>query len=144
MTREMLRLMKPRTVVMDLSIDMGGCFETSRPTTFPSPTYEVDGILHMCVPNLPVGGGPHRDPGASPTPTLPYLQTIADEGIDDALCVRTPTWPGGVLLYRGRCASEALARSFGVEWEPPARGSRSSGGLDGDLPAAGHDAPRTR
>src|SRR6185436_17617909 len=52
-TRPMLALMKPRSVVMDLSIDMGGCFETSRPTAFPDPVYEVDGVLHFCVPNLP-------------------------------------------------------------------------------------------
>jgi alanine dehydrogenase len=115
-TREMLQHMKPRTVVMDLSIDMGGCFETSRPTTLASPTYEVDGILHMCVPNLPSVAA-RTATKAFTNATLPYLQTIAEQGIDDALQAH-PDLARGVLLYRGRCASEALARSFDVEWQP--------------------------
>ena len=115
-TRDMLRHMKPRTVVMDLSIDMGGCFETSRPTTLASPTYEVDGILHMCVPNLPSVAA-RTATKAFTNATLPYLQTIAEKGIDDALRAH-PDLARGVLLYRGRCANEELARSFGVEWQP--------------------------
>jgi alanine dehydrogenase len=115
-TRDMLKKMKPRTVVMDLAIDMGGCFETSRPTTLASPTYEVDGILHMCVPNLPSVAA-RTATKAFTNATLPYLQTIAEQGIEDALRAH-PDLARGVLLYRGRCASKALARSFGVEWTP--------------------------
>jgi len=115
-TREMLRLMKPRTVILDLSIDMGGCFETSRPTTFASPTYEVDGILHMCVPNLPSVAA-RTATQALTNALLPYLQAVADCGIDDALRTH-PDLARGTYLYRGRCASEPLARAFGVEWEP--------------------------
>ncbi|HEX9185788.1 MAG TPA: alanine dehydrogenase [Vicinamibacteria bacterium] len=113
-TRPMLRLMKPRTVVVDLSIDMGGCFETSRPTTFTSPTYEVDGIIHMCIPNLPSGAA-RTATQALTNAILPYLQAVADEGLDAALRDH-PDLARGTYVYRGRCASEALARSFGVDW----------------------------
>jgi alanine dehydrogenase len=115
-TREMLRHMKPRTVVMDLSIDMGGCFETSRPTTLDSPTYEVDGILHMCVPNLPSVAA-RTATKAFTNATLPYLQTIAEEGVEGAVREH-PDLARGILIYRGRCANEELARSFGVECHP--------------------------
>jgi alanine dehydrogenase len=115
-TREMLRHMKPRTVVMDLSIDMGGCFETSRPTTLASPTYEVDGILHMCVPNLPSVAA-RTATKAFTNATLPYLQTIAERGIQGAVREH-PDLARGILIYRGRCANEELARSFGVECHP--------------------------
>jgi alanine dehydrogenase len=114
-TRDMLRLMKPRTVVVDLSIDMGGCFETSRPTTFTSPTYDVDGIIHMCIPNLPSGAA-RTATQALTNATLPYLQAVADHGLDAALRAH-PELARGTYVYRGRCASEALARSFGVEWQ---------------------------
>ncbi len=116
-TRGMLRLMKPRTVVVDLSIDMGGCFETSRPTSFSSPTYEVDGIIHMCIPNLPSGAA-RTATLALTSATLPYLQAVADAGIDAALR-EYPELVRGTYLYRGRCASESLARIFEVDWLPP-------------------------
>ena len=113
-TREMLRLMKPRTVVVDLAIDMGGCFETSRPTSLVSPTYEVDGILHMCVPNLPSVAA-RTATQALTNATLPYLIAVAEDGIDAALRAH-PDLARGTYLYRGRCTSEALAHAFGVEW----------------------------
>lgn len=113
-TRQMLRVMKPRTVVMDLSIDMGGCFETSRPTSLTSPTYEVDGILHMCIPNLPSGVA-RSATQALTNALLPYLVTVADQGIDLALRSH-PALARGAYLYRGRCASEELARTFAVDW----------------------------
>ncbi len=113
-TRDMLRLMKPRTVVMDMSIDMGGCFETSRPTSFASPSYEVDGILHVCIPNLPSGAA-RASALALTNAVLPYVATVADDGIGAALH-RHPELARGVYLYRGHCTSEVLARTFGVEW----------------------------
>ena len=115
-TREMLRLMKPRSVVVDLSIDMGGCFESSRPTTFAGPTYEVDGILHMCIPNLPSVAA-RTATQALTNALLPYLVAVADGGIDAALRAH-PDLARGTYMYRGRCASESLARAFGVEWHP--------------------------
>jgi alanine dehydrogenase len=113
-TRQMLRLMKPRTVVLDLSIDMGGCFETSRPTTYASPSYEVDGILHVCIPNLPSGAA-RSATQALTNAALPHVAAVADEGVEAALR-RHPELARGTYLYRGRCASEVLARTFGVEW----------------------------
>jgi len=113
-TREMLRVMKPRTIVVDLAIDMGGCFETSRPTSFASPTYEVDGIIHMCIPNLPSGAARSATLALTNT-TLPYLLAIADHGIDEALRLH-PDLARGTYLYMGRCANEELAQTFGVEW----------------------------
>jgi alanine dehydrogenase len=113
-TREMLRLMKPRTVVMDLAIDMGGCFETSRPTSFASPSYEVDGILHVCIPNLPSGAA-RASAQALTNAVLPYIVAVADDGIEAAMRCH-PELARGTYLYRGHCTSEVLARTFGVEW----------------------------
>jgi alanine dehydrogenase len=113
-TRDMLRLMKPRSVVMDMSIDMGGCFETSRPTALATPTYEVDGILHVCIPNLPSAAA-RTSTQALTNALLPYIQTVADQGLDAALRCHSAL-ARGTYLYRGRCASEELARTFAVDW----------------------------
>jgi alanine dehydrogenase len=116
-TRPMLKLMRPRSVIMDLSIDMGGCCETSRPSFFPTPTYEVDGIIHFCVPNLPSVAA--RSSTVSLTNALlPTLLEIVNKGFDAAfsedrgLC-------RGTYLFRGACCKESLARIFGVEFEAP-------------------------
>ena len=115
-TREMLRLMKPRSVVMDLAIDMGGCCETSRPTAFPEATYEAEGILHFCVPNLPSTVA-RSSTQALANAIMPYLLQVADHGIEAALA-ESPEVRRGAYLHRGRCVSESLARTFGVEWQP--------------------------
>jgi alanine dehydrogenase len=115
-TREMLRLMKPRSVVMDLSIDMGGCFETSRPTAFPDPTYEVDGILHFCVPNLPSAAA-RSSTQALTSALLPYLLELGSGGIEGGL-ERSPDLRRGTYLYRGRCVKQSLARTFDLRLEP--------------------------
>ena len=115
-TREMLRLMKPRSVVMDLSIDMGGCFETSRPTSFPTATYDVDGIIHFCVPNLPSVAA-RSATQALTNALLPYLAEVGDGSVESAL-ERLPDLRRGSYLFRGRCVKESLARAFGVRLEP--------------------------
>jgi alanine dehydrogenase len=115
-SRDMLRVMKPRSIVMDLSIDMGGCFETSRPTSFSSPVYETDGILHFCVPNLPSVAA-RSATQALTNALLPYLQEVAGRGFDEALRA-LPDLRRGTYLYRGRCAKESLARAFGLPWAP--------------------------
>ncbi|MGE0453667.1 MAG: alanine dehydrogenase [Vicinamibacteria bacterium] len=115
-TREMLRLMKPRSVVMDLAIDMGGCFETSRPTAFPSATYEVDGILHFCVPNLPSVAA-RSATLALTNVLLPYLAAVADHGFEGAL-PGLPELRRGTYLHRGHCTRESLARAFGLGYTP--------------------------
>ncbi len=115
-TRQMLRLMRPRSVVMDLSIDMGGCFETSRPTSFPSPSYELDGILHFCVPNLPSTAA--RSATLALTNALfPYLAEVAGSGLQRALA-ELPELRRGTYLDRGRLTRESLARAFGMPFEP--------------------------
>jgi alanine dehydrogenase len=111
-SHEMLRLMKPRSVVMDLAIDMGGCFETSRPTAFPHPTYETEGILHFCVPNLPSLAA-RSSTQALTNVLLPYLRTVAAEGIGRALADH-PELRRGVYLQRGHVVRESLARAFGL------------------------------
>jgi alanine dehydrogenase len=115
-TREMLQLMKPRSVVMDLSIDMGGCFETSRPTAFPDPVYETDGILHFCVPNLPSVAA-RSAAQALTNAVMPYLVEVAANGFERAL-LALPELRRGTYLYRGRCARESLAQAFGLPYEP--------------------------
>jgi alanine dehydrogenase len=83
-TREQLKLMKPHAVLVDVSIDQGGCFETSRPTTHSDPTYEVDGITHYCVTNMP-GAVPITSTYALTNATLPYVIELAERGVEEAL-----------------------------------------------------------
>ena len=78
--REQLELMKRGAVLVDVSIDQGGCFETSRPTTHSDPTYEVDGVLHYCVANMP-GAVPITSTYALTNATLPYVLALADHGV---------------------------------------------------------------
>jgi alanine dehydrogenase len=108
--------MKPRSVVMDLSIDMGGCFETSRPTAFPTPVYETEGILHFCVPNLPSVAA-RSATQALTNAVLPYLLEVAALGFEQAL-LAVPELRRGTYLYRGGCARESLARTFGLTHVP--------------------------
>jgi alanine dehydrogenase len=120
-TREMLRLLKPRSIVMDLSIDMGGCFETSRPTSFPNPIYETDGILHFCVPNLPSTAA-RSSTLALTNALLPYLFDVADQGFEAAV-LNHPDLARGTYLHRGRCVSASLARLLKLEWTPLTAGA---------------------
>jgi alanine dehydrogenase len=122
-TRPMLRLMRPRSVIMDLSIDMGGCFETSRPTSFPDPVYEVDGILHFCVPNLPSAAA--RSSTLALTNTLlPYITEVANLGFEQAAAA-LPDLGRGAYLYRGACCKASVARLFGVPFSPMPGGARA-------------------
>jgi alanine dehydrogenase len=111
----MLRLMKPRSVIMDLSIDMGGCFETSRPSSFPSPTYEVDGIVHFCVPNLPSTAA-RSATQALTTAVLPYVSKIAADGLERSL-LDMPDLRRGVYLEHGVARRDFLKRSLGLPVE---------------------------
>ena len=109
-TRDMLSMMKPKTVLMDLSIDQGGCCETSRPTDFSNPTYVVDDIIHFCVPNLPSTAS-RASTRALTNSVLPYVEQIADAGFD--LAVRdNPALRRGTYIYNGACVRESLARAF--------------------------------
>ena len=113
-TRDMLKLMKPRSLIMDLSIDQGGCCETSRPTDFSSPTYEVDGIIHFCVPNLPSSAS-RASTRALTNSILPYIEEIAEEGFDTAIRSNSAI-RRGTYTYNGRCVRRRLAEELGVPY----------------------------
>ena len=97
--REQLTLMKRGAVLVDVSIDQGGCFETSRPTTHSDPTYEVDGVLHYCVANMP-GAVPITSTYALTNATLPYVLALADHGV--GAVARDPGLRLGVNVAGGR------------------------------------------
>ncbi|HEY5331920.1 MAG TPA: alanine dehydrogenase [Solirubrobacterales bacterium] len=115
-SREQLALMKPRSVVVDVSIDQGGCFETSHPTTHSDPVYEVDGISHYCVANMP-GAVPITSTRALTNATLPYTLRLAD-GVEAALAA-DPGFLAGLNVAAGRVTDAAVARDQDREWTPP-------------------------
>jgi alanine dehydrogenase len=109
-TREMLGLMKARSVLVDVAIDQGGCFETSKPTTHENPTYEVDGIIHYCVANMP-GAVPLTSSYALGNATLPFGLALANKGI--AACEEDPHLAPGLNVHQGRIVNQAVAESLG-------------------------------
>jgi len=114
--RDQLGLMKERAVLVDVSIDQGGCFETSHPTTHSDPVYEVDGVTHYCVANMP-GAVPVTSTFALTNATLPYLLALADQGIEGAI----ETLPGlrpGVNVADGKVTHPAVAEGTGMEYTP--------------------------
>jgi len=110
--REQLKLMKRGAVLVDVSIDQGGCFETSRPTTHSDPTYEVDGVLHYCVANMP-GAVPITSTYALTNATLPYVLLLANHGVEGAIA-RDPGLHLGVNVAGGHVTHPAVANSLGV------------------------------
>lgn len=114
-TRDMLRLMQPGTVLVDVAIDQGGCFETSRPTTHSEPTYEVDGILHYAVANIP-GAVPNTSTIALTNATLRYALALADKGWQQA-CKDDPTLMRGLNIAEGKVVYKAVADVFGLPYE---------------------------
>ncbi len=114
--REQLKLMNPRSVLVDVSIDQGGCFETSRPTTHSDPTYEVEGIIHYCVTNMP-GAVPITSTYALTNATLPYVLALADRGLKGAIDSH-PGLAKGVNVMAGRVTLAAVAEGTGLEHTP--------------------------
>jgi alanine dehydrogenase len=110
-TREQLKLMKRHAVLVDVSIDQGGCFETSRPTTHSNPTYEVDGITHYCVTNMP-GAVPITSTYALTNATLPYVIELAEYGVDEALA-RNEALRHGLNVRGGEITHPAVAEALG-------------------------------
>jgi alanine dehydrogenase len=108
-TRAMLGGMKPASVLVDVAIDQGGCFETSHATTHANPTYEVDGVIHYCVANMP-GAVPLTSSHALNNATLPYGLALADKGI--AACDDNPGLMAGLNVRAGKIVNEAVARSL--------------------------------
>jgi alanine dehydrogenase len=115
-TREDLKLMKRHAVLVDVSIDQGGCFETSRPTTHSNPTYEVDGITHYCVTNMP-GAVPITSTYALTNATLPYAIELAEFGVDEALA-RNESLRRGLNVRDGEITHPAVAEALGVAASP--------------------------
>jgi alanine dehydrogenase len=114
--RDQLALMRERAVLVDVSIDQGGCFETSRPTTHSDPVYEVDGVTHYCVANMP-GAVPVTSTFALTNATLPYVLALADQGVEGAI----ETLPGlrpGVNVADGKVTHPAVAEGTGMEYTP--------------------------
>ena len=115
-TRGMLKLMEPGTVMVDVAIDQGGCFETSRPTTHEDPVYYVDGILHYCVANIP-GAVPYTSTLALTNATLPYALQLADKGWRRA-CAENEELRLGLNIVEGKVVYRSVAEAWGLPYEP--------------------------
>jgi len=114
--REMLRAVRQRAVVVDVSIDQGGCLETSRPTTHTSPVYVEEGVLHYCVSNIPAAV-PHTSTYALTNATFPYVCLLADLGFPEA-ARQHPALARGVNTYRGYLTCPGVAESQNRSWTP--------------------------
>ncbi len=110
-TRQMLKTIKKGSVIVDVAVDQGGCIETSHPTTHDDPVYEVDGIIHYCVANMP-GAYPRTSTLALTNATLPYVKVIAAEGIRKAMQT-DPVIRSALNTYHGKIVNKALAGSLG-------------------------------
>jgi alanine dehydrogenase len=115
-TAEMVGSMRPGSVICDVSIDQGGCCETSRPTTYADPVYEHDGVIHCCVANLP-GAVPVSSTLAVTNATLPYVIALADRGWREAVS-RDPALAGGLNVCDGRVTHPAVAAALDLEYTP--------------------------
>jgi alanine dehydrogenase len=114
--RDMLKTMKRGSVMVDVAIDQGGCFETSRPTTHTDPIFFVDGVLHYCVSNMPAAV-PHSSTLALTNATYPYLLELASKGLTEA-CQSNPAIAEGVNTHQGHITCRAVAESQGLEFKP--------------------------
>ncbi|MEL7489897.1 MAG: alanine dehydrogenase [Pseudomonadota bacterium] len=115
-TRDMLKGMKEGAVLVDVAIDQGGCFETSRATTHEKPTYEVDGVLHYCVANMP-GAVPMTSSHALNNATLAYGLQIADDGLE--ALKKNKHLLNGLNVHRGLVTYEAVSRALNIDYTPP-------------------------
>lgn len=111
-TRDMLKTMKSGSVIIDVSVDQGGCAETSKPTTHDNPVYEADGVIHYTVANMP-GAYPRTSTLALTNATLPYIKTIAKKGIEKAIR-EDSIIKSAINTYNGHIVNKALADSLGV------------------------------
>jgi len=113
----LVKKMKKGSVIVDVAIDQGGCFETSHATTHSDPVYEVDGISHYCVANMP-GAVPITSTRALTNATLPYVVRLADDGAAKALAI-DPGFLGGLSVHAGRLTDAAVAADQGREFTAP-------------------------
>ncbi len=113
-TREMVRSMRPGSVIIDVAVDEGGCVETSRPTAFIDPTFVCEGVTHYCVPNLTADMSRSASTGIAQA-LLPYLVRMAEDGMDRALA-ECADLARGVYTYRGECVHKGLAATAGLDY----------------------------
>jgi len=116
-TRKMLKLMRPRSVIIDVAVDQGGCIETCKPTTHEDPIYIVDDIIHYCVANMP-GAVPYTSTTALTNATNPYIQKLANEGIQTAL-QNDAALRHGLNMINGHVTHNAVADAFDLNYTPP-------------------------
>lgn len=115
-TKDMVKLMRPGSVMVDVAVDQGGCFETTHPTTHSEPTYVVDGVVQYAVANIP-GAVPYTSTLALTNATTPYAVRLADLGWEEA-CRRDPGLANGVNVVDGKITFKAVADAFGLEYTP--------------------------
>ena len=115
--REMLRRMRPGSVLVDIAIDQGGCAETSRPTTHENPVFIEEGVTHYCVANMP-GAFARTATQALTNVTYRYIELLADLGLEEA-CQRQPAILGGINVHNGKLTHKAVGEAHGMNWEPP-------------------------
>ncbi len=116
-SREMLRMMRPGSVLVDIAIDQGGCAETSRPTTHDHPVYVEEGVTHYCVTNMP-GAYARTATQALTNVTYRYFELLADWGLAEA-CQKQPALAGGINVMKGKITHKAVAEAHGMEFEAP-------------------------
>jgi alanine dehydrogenase len=116
LTREMVRQMRPGSVLVDIAIDQGGCFETSRPTTHSEPTYVTDGVVHYCVTNMP-GAVARSSTFALTNATLPFVIALAEKGWRKALS-DDPHLLHGLNVHAGKVTYEAVAHDLNLSYAP--------------------------
>jgi len=115
-TRDMLKLLRKGSLMVDVAIDQGGCFETSHPTTHTEPQYTVDGIVHYCVANIP-GAVPYTSTLALTNATFPYVLMLAGKGWEQA-CREDSSLKSGLNIVKGKITYPAVADTFGLKYEP--------------------------
>ena len=115
-TKDMLKLMKRGSVIVDVAIDQGGCVETSKPTTHANPTYIVDDVVHYCVANMP-GGVPRTSTMALNKATLPLLLKLADQGYKKTL-MENKNYLAGLNVYRGNITLKGVSDAFDLKYTP--------------------------
>jgi alanine dehydrogenase len=118
-SKAQLKLMRPGSVLVDVAIDQGGCFETSHATTHQNPTYEVDGVIHYCVANMP-GGVARTSTFALTNATLPFALKLANKGAARAM-LDDPHLLEGLNVHEGKVTYEAVAKDLGYDYVPAAQ-----------------------
>ena len=116
-TKKNLSIMQKGSVIIDVAVDQGGCVETCKPTTHANPTYEIDGIIHYCVANMP-GSVPYTSTIALANTTYPYIKQIANRGYKSALR-NDPSLLKGLNIYKGSITHQGVADAFDLSYCPP-------------------------